>query len=244
MGETSVPSCMRVLMPVCLLVGISAALAQNPNDRPPSEPDQSPYSVAGLTLGARVKFTSLEYQEYRCSPSGQFEGFTSCRKIRQERSARGAFNAMYSFLHARDGTVVYIDRYQEPAFLGAKDAEEEIQRYSGKLGESPRTTTVPGRPGLPAGILASWGKIVLEPLDHESRKALEEGRVPGTGYLIDFIGDFTRSAKEALPIYRIGGGAGFVLAASFDQRDRGTLRLTAADASHFQPDRDRTPRQP
>jgi hypothetical protein len=238
------PRCLRVLAPVCLLLGAAAALAQNPSERPPSETGGPGYSVAGLALGARVKFTSLEYQEYRCGPSDQFEGFTSCRKIRQERSARGAFNAMYSFLHSRDGTVVYIDRYQEPAFLGAKEAEEEIQQYSGRFGESPRTTRMPERPGLPAGTLALWGKIVLEPLDNESKKALEEGRTPGTGYLIDFIGDFTRSAKEGLPIYRIGGGAGFVWVASFDQRNRGTLRLTAADASHFQFERTRTPKHP
>ena len=49
--------------------------------------------------------------------------------------------------------------------------------------------------------------------------------------LIDFIGNFSRSAKEGLPVYRIGGGAGLLLAVSFDQQARGTWRLTAADAS-------------
>jgi hypothetical protein len=38
-----------------------------------------------------------------------------------------------------------------------------------------------------------------------------------------------------LPIYRISGGAGFVWVASFDQRGRGTLRLTAVDASALPP---------
>jgi hypothetical protein len=51
--------------------------------------------------------------------------------------------------------------------------------------------------------------------------------------LIDFLGNFVRSAKEGLPIYRIGGGAGFVWAGNFDQKGRGTLRFAAVDASAF-----------
>ena len=43
--------------------------------------------------------------------------------------------------------------------------------------------------------------------------------------------------KKGLPIYRVTGGAGFVWVASFDQKGRGTLRLTAIDPSpvHFNP---------
>jgi hypothetical protein len=40
-----------------------------------------------------------------------------------------------------------------------------------------------------------------------------------------------RSAKEGLPIYRVRGGAGFLWVASFDQKGRGTLPLTAVDPS-------------
>ena len=95
---------------------------------------------------------------------------------------------------------------------------------------------MPQRAGFPNGILALWGKVALEPLDKDSIEALAEGRPPTTkGYFIDFIDDFARSAKEGLPMYRINGGAGFVWVASFDQRGRGTLRLTAVDASAFTP---------
>src|SRR2546427_7531022 len=91
---------------------------------------------------------------------------------------------------------------------------------------------MPHRAGFPNGILASWGKVELEPLDDDSIKALAEGRRPtANGYFVDFIGDFARSAKEGLPIYRLSGGAGFVWVASFNQKGRGTLRLTAVDAS-------------
>ena len=74
---------------------------------------------------------------------------------------------------------------------------------------------MPQRAGLPYGILASWGKVELEPLDKDSIKALAEGRRPITkGYFIDFIGNFARSANEGFPVYRLGGGAGFIWAAS------------------------------
>jgi hypothetical protein len=91
---------------------------------------------------------------------------------------------------------------------------------------------MPHRPGLD-GILASWGNTVLEPLDTENRKAFAEGRRLGKGYYIDFIGNFERSAKEGFPLYRISGDAGFIWAASFDQKGRGTLRLVAVDTSAF-----------
>jgi hypothetical protein len=131
---------------------------------------------------------------------------------------------------------VYVNRYQEPAFFGANEADNDIQQYSRKIGEPPRTTRMPHRAGFPTGILASWGKVELEPLDDDNIKALAEGRRLTTkGYFIDFIGDFNRSAKEGLPIYRLSGGPGFVWAASFDQKGRGTLRLTAVDASALAP---------
>jgi len=49
--------------------------------------------------------------------------------------------------------------------------------------------------------------------------------------LVDFIGNFARSAKEGLPIYRISGGAGFLWVASFDPIGRGILRFAALDPS-------------
>jgi hypothetical protein len=139
-------------------------------------------------------------------------------------------------LHSRDGVAVYINRYQEPAFFGASEADDDIQRYSRKIGESPRITRMPHRGGFPNGTLASWGKVELEPLDKDSIKALAKGRRPITkGYFIDFIGNFARSAKEGLPVYRLSGGAGFVWVASYGRKGRGTLRLVAVDASAISP---------
>ena len=100
-----------------------------------------------------------------------------------------------------------------------------------RFGEKAEIKRLPRQQGRPEGTLATWGKVVLEPLDSGSINTVAAGKSPKIGFLVDFIGDFARSAKEGLPIYRVTGGAGFVWVASFDQKGRGTLRLTAVDPS-------------
>src|SRR6516225_1038318 len=100
---------------------------------------------------------------------------------------------------------------------------------------------MPHRGSLADGLIAVWGKITLEPLDQESIKTLADGKNPRKGFLIDYLRDFTRSAKQGLPIYRIDGGPGFIWAASFDQKERGTLRLAAVELSGFSPSSDPAP---
>ena len=202
----------------------------------PTGSPRSVYAVGGVTLGATARSESSAYREYKCVPSDQFDGFTWCQKTRKGKDRRGNFTAIYSILHSSDGVAVYVNRYQEPAFFGAREADDDIQRYSGKIGASPRITRMPHRAGFPNGILAAWGKVELEPLDNDSIKALAEGRRPTTkGYLVDFIGNFARSAKEGLPVYRLSGGAGCVWVASYGRKGRGTLRFLAADASALSP---------
>lgn len=223
------PRCLGVLAAICLLALTPRALAQVAQQSSGSRG----YAVEGLALGS--VFDGSAYREYKCTPSDQFDGFTWCQSTRKEKERRGPSNITHSILHARDGSVVYINRYQEPILFGPNEAERDIQSYSRKFGERPRLTRVP--PGLGfGGIVASWGKTVLEPLDVENRKAFAEGKRLTKGYYVDFIGNFDRSAKDGLPLYRITGGAGFVLVASFDQRGRGSLRLAAVDASAFYPE--------
>jgi hypothetical protein len=126
---------------------------------------------------------------------------------------------------------LYVNRSQDPAFFTSKEAESEIQRYSRNIGE-PRITKMP-HAGLRNGIIAVWGDVTLEQLDEESIRTLAEGKSPKKGLLIDFLANLARSAKEGLPVYRIGGGPGFIWASSFDQKGRGTLRTVAVDASGF-----------
>jgi hypothetical protein len=260
-GGTTVPAWRGSFALLCILGSASSAFAQRPDDSrrtfvtvaqsapvhaAQAQPERqdlgtiglqsSAYAVSGVVLGATVRFDSSAFKEYKCTPSDHFDGFTWCQKTRQEKERRGKFISTYSILHSRGGVAVYIDRYLEPAFFGAREADDDIRQYSRSIGEAPRIMRMPQRAGFPNGILASWGKVELEPLDNDGIKALAEGRRATTkGYLVDFIGDFARSATNGLPIYHISGGAGFVWVASFDQRGRGTLRLTAVDASALPP---------
>src|SRR5215467_14496016 len=199
------------------------------------------YAVDALAVGTQLNFDSASYREYKCSPSDQFDGLTWCQKTRSDKERRRSYIAAYSLLHSRDGNILYINRTQEPAFLNPKEVEVNIQRYSRKIGESPRIMKMPHRGSLPDGLIAVWGKITLEPLDQESIKTLADGKNPRKGFLIDYLRDFTRSAKQGLPIYRIDGGPGFIWAASFDQKERGTLRLAAVELSGFSPSSDPAP---
>jgi hypothetical protein len=193
------------------------------------------YAVDGLAVGTQLNFSSASYREYKCSPSDQFDALIWCQKTRTDKERRGSYIAAYSLLHSQDGNISYVNRSQEPAFLNPKEAELNIQRYSRKIGESPRIMKMPHRSGLPDGLIAVWGKITLEPLDQESIKILADGKNPKKGFLIDYLRNFARSAKEGLPIYRIDGGPGFIWAASFDQKRRGTLRLAAVEVSGLSP---------
>jgi hypothetical protein len=188
------------------------------------------YVVDGLALGSPLKADSAAYREYKCSPSEQFDALTWCQKSKPDRARRGPFTATFSLLHAGDGNVIYVNRRQEPSFLDRSEADKDIKEYSRKLGSEARITRMPRR-GDRDGVIALWGETTLEPLDAESIKVLAEGKSPKKGLLVDFIGNFARSAKEGLPIYRIGGGAGFVWAAGFEQAGRGALRFAAVDAS-------------
>jgi hypothetical protein len=205
----------------------------------PSDPlaGQVPtYAVEGIALGSRVTFDSSMSREYKCGPSEQFDGLTWCQKTHRGSERRGPFEATYSILHSKDGTVVYANRYQQPAFFDAIETEREIQGYSRKFGGSPRITRMPHRSRTSGAIMATWGKVELELLDRDSIKLLGEGKSPKKGLLVDFLGNFARSAQEGLPIYRMIGGAGFVRVASFDQNGRGIVRVAVVDASTFRPD--------
>ena len=194
-----------------------------------AEAEPAKYAVDGLVLGTQLNFESTSYGEYRCSPSDQFDGLTWCQKTRRGRSD----TAIYSLLHSQVGNILYINRSQEPAFFNPKKAEDDIQQSSSNIGESPRVMKMPHRSGLPDGLIAVWGKVTLEQLDQESIKALADRKGLKKGLLIDFLGNFVRSAKVGLPVYRIDGGPGFVWAASFDQKGHGIFRLAAVDASKF-----------
>ena len=116
---------------LCLLASTPGAFAQIATAQ---TGQVSAYSVDGLALGERVQPNNAGYREYKCGPSHQFDGFTWCQKARQQKEPRRSFKVTYSLLHTHDGTVVYVNRYEAPAFFGPNEAEEDMQRYSQQAG--------------------------------------------------------------------------------------------------------------
>ena len=190
----------------------------------------------GSVSAPEYHFKSSDYQEYQCTPSEQFEGVTWCNKQRVEEEARGSYRSSYTIAHSRDGTIYYLNRFLEPAFFNAGEVDNDIERLSGKFGE-PTTQRI----GMPRGVadvdglIATWGRVTLESLDSTAINEWVAGRSPPKGILIDFIGNFSNSARSGLPIYRVSGGPGFVWAASFDPEGRGTLRFFAIDPGALLP---------
>jgi hypothetical protein len=199
----------------------------------PATAQPLPYVVEGLALGARVQFESDAYRRYQCAPSEKFPGFTWCHKEETKREGRNEITSSNSILHTPDGTAWYINRYTEPAFFGPTAVRDEIGRLSAKFGP-PLEHHIPQRAGLPDAVIAVWGKIRLELLDASETSTVASG---GTvkGLLVSFLGDLQRSAKAGVPVYRLGGGAGFLWAATFNQNGQGVLRFLAADVSQITP---------
>ena len=185
------------------------------------------YRVDGLALGERVHFGSAAYSAYQCSASDQFDGFTWCKRDKQEKTGKSS----NSILHRADGTTSYINRYIRPTTLTEREAKKEIERLSAKFGEKAVVLNMPKRKGFPNAIIAKWGQVELLPLDKDGMSALAADGSPRKGLLIDFLGDLWKSGKANLPVYMLSGGAGYVWSASFDQKSIGHLRFLAIDAS-------------
>jgi hypothetical protein len=193
-------------------------------------PAKSIYSVDGLALGGRVAVESASYNEYRCGPSEQFARFTWCQRRKMESSARGQYSSSNSILHSADGIAYYVNKYLEPAFFAGTEANDDINRLAAKFG-TPRIISMPRQSDIPNGMIAVWGNVVLEPLDAGTLSQLAAGQEVRAGLLIDHVGNFRRSAQRGLPIYRIGGSAGYVWAASWNVDGIGTLRFLTVDAA-------------
>jgi hypothetical protein len=197
------------------------------------------YSVKEATLGSRFNPDDKAYKGYKCSDTQafygkEFDGFRWCKKVENDSEKRGSFKAWYSILHSRDGTIVYVNRSQEPAYWDDDEIDGDIKYYSKQIGASPaRTIPIPARKGFTEGKIAIWGDVVLDRVvDAQHLKLLAAGKNPSIGILIDFIGDYAKSAKNDLPVYRISGGAGFVWSGSSSD-GRGALRFLATNPSAF-----------
>jgi hypothetical protein len=219
-----------------VLLGLVASVSAQQSDQPAPATSDAPkpaYVVNGMTLGSRMQTDTAAYRTYQCEPSEQFSGYTYCKKSGSERGTRGQVETASSLLHAPDGTIVYVNRSAEPVYSSSGDAKKEIQRLAQEFGAPPRITDIPKRADGIDAVMATWGDVVLEPLDAASISQLAAGRSLSKGYMIDFIGNFRRSAQLGLPVYRLTGGPGYVWVASYNQNGRGGMRFVAVDAAAF-----------
>jgi hypothetical protein len=194
----------------------------------------SPYVVDGLALGAQAKSGNQPYQRYQCNPSDTFPGFISCN---EEHTTPGReVTRSHSILQSQDGAAYYVNSYFDPAYFEPNEVQNEINRMSSEFGEQARVIQMPPREGQPNAVMALWGAIKLEPLKPDEVSAVKSGETY-PGILVSFLGDLERSAEAGVPVYRLGGAAGFLWVATFDQSGKGVLRYLAIDDSKIEPSR-------
>jgi hypothetical protein len=208
------------LMPVVLSSAFPAQSGQyNPD-----------FIVDSLAVGASVYPDSSAYKAYKCRPSDQFPGFTWCGIKHSLTGKFGPYDAWDTILHSNANTAVFILKDIVPAYFASQDVEQEIQRLSQHFGQSAHVFASDPRPDSPHSIIATWGDVTLTPLDTSTMEALRRGETITAGLLIDFLADSQKSAREGLPVFHIGGGAGYIWAAKFDDAGKGRLRLTAVNS--------------
>jgi outer membrane protein OmpA-like peptidoglycan-associated protein len=195
-----------------------------PNQGPPGA---LPFSVENIVVGMKPE-ASLS-KDFQCRASDQFVGFDWCQRARPE--AAGTANSLTSLLRKQDGTVVYVSRSVAPALLSVADVQTEIARLTARHSEQAKIIWMPHRDELPDAVIARWGRVELELLKPSAVAMLASGSSIREGLLLDFLGDFRKSAKLGLPIYRLSGGTGYVWSASYYPDKRGRLRFVAIDAS-------------
>lgn len=194
----------------------------------------SPYAVDGFTLGGEVEQRALP-NGYVCEASDQFARFTWCRIKRQGSNQTGRSVASTSLLVGADQKIVYANKFIAPATFGSGEITAEVNRLTAKFHNRPRVLTLPAKAGLPNGMIVTWGDIGLDRLDPQTLRLLADGKSVNSGILVDFLGDVRLSAQQGQPVYRLGGGAGFLWAASYDQNGRGNLRFGTSNAALFRP---------
>ena len=185
------------------------AIVASPAEPAPVHVIYNPHFVVdGLALGGTVHFESEVYRSYSCRPSDQFTGFTWCRRKSVEQGKFGQEETSNSILHSEAGSALYVSKSIAPAIFHPGDIDREIARISQNFGLRARVLHDQTRAGFPKGVIATWGEVTLTPLDESAIGDLQRGQSPRRGFLFDFLDNERQSAKEGLPVYQIGGGAG------------------------------------
>jgi hypothetical protein len=197
-------------------------------------PPNPNFVVNGLALGAPLGPPPDGAAGYACRASDDYPGFAWCQWRHSESNKYGPDTVWMSVFRSRTNATVEITEAVDPAFFRQGDAEHEIQRLSRQFGQQARVTGV----DLPAGgraIIAAWGAVTLTPLDSPTLDALRQGAPVHSGLIIGALGDPRASARMGVPVYGLGGGAGFIWSANYNNSGKGLLRVTAVDPSAVNP---------
>jgi predicted aspartyl protease len=196
----------------------------------PLQPSRQSYTIEGVGLGGALVDKPI-FSSLTCAASQVFKDANWCQRSVQERSGGRPFTNTIAFLQSGDGKANYLARVIEPAYFSQSEISAEIDRLSRAYGQQAKILNLPPRSGLPMGVIASWGNVSLVPLDDESIRLLANGEKTKSGFIVDFLGDFQRSAQQGLPIYLLSGGPGMIWDANVDAQGKGVLRISAVDTT-------------
>ncbi len=207
-------------------LGVTATPA-SPDYAAPVSPN---YVVNGLALGAPLGPPADAAAGYACHASDDYPGFAWCQSHHAESRKFGPETTWMSVFRSQTNSAVEITQAVDPAFFRQGDAEREIQRLSRDFGQQARVIAA----DIPSGghaVIAAWGAVTLTPLDSATMDALRSGAPVHSGLLVGALGDLRASARLGLPVYSLGGGAGFIWSANYNSSGKGVLRITAVDPS-------------
>ena len=188
------------------------------------------YVVNGLALGAPFDPQSDPAAGYACHASDDYTGFAWCQSHHAESRKFGPETIWMSVFRSETNAAVEITEAVDPAFFQQGDAEREIQRLSRDFGQQARVIAA----DLPSGgraVIAVWGSVNLTTLNSPTLDALRRGAPVHSGLLVGVLGDPRASARLGLPVYSLGGGAGFIWNAEYNSSGKGVLRIIAVDPS-------------
>jgi hypothetical protein len=229
---------MRIaFLTLCIAGSLSTAVHSQTSSGPTL--GSSRYAVGGLALGDRVPRLPSDYE---CNPSEQFDQLIWCTQRRVEHANHGNVTTVNSILRRQDGTVVYVNRAVFPEPFDRSEFDRVIEHLSKRYGQTPEIIRMPKRRGIADAMIAFWGAVKLVPLENrDSLSILKSGGQANEGILVDLLGDYERSVKQGLPVYRLSGGGGYVWAAMRNDEGRGHVRFFAINVAEFSPAQARKP---
>ena len=217
----------------------NASYTAPPNASYPAPPNPN-YVVNGLALGAPLGPPADAAAGYACHASDDYPGFAWCQSHHAESRKFGSETTWMSVFRSQTNAAVEITQAVDPAFFRQGDVDRETQRLSRDFGQQARVIAA----DLPMGghaVVAAWGAVTLTPLNSATMDALRSGAPVHSGLLVGALGDLRASARLGLPVYQLGGGAGFIWSANYNSSGKGVLRITAVDPSALS---SHTPPQP